>query len=74
MLQWGFSEWPWERLVWRCRDDNGAGQRVAEKPGLSREADVRSNMTDNAGQRHDSVCFAALRDEWVPPVIQEDGR
>jgi RimJ/RimL family protein N-acetyltransferase len=64
MLWWGFEEWPWVRLSWRCSSSNLASQRVAEKAGLQREGVLRSHALDPDGSRRDTVCYAVLRDEW----------
>src|SRR5690606_26587299 len=42
LLRWGFTEWPWRRLSWRCSSANVASQRVAEKAGLRREGVLRA--------------------------------
>jgi hypothetical protein len=63
-LWWGFEEWPWVRLSWRCSSSNLASQRVAEKAGLQREGILRSHALDPDGSRRDTVCYAVLRDEW----------
>jgi len=65
LLEWGFGEWGWERLEWRCDTRNIASARVAEKNGLTREGTLRSNTFDVAGQRRDTHIYAMLRDEWL---------
>ncbi|HKO92939.1 MAG TPA: GNAT family protein [Polyangiaceae bacterium] len=65
LLRWGFSEWPWLRLSWRCSSANLASQRVAEKAGLQREGVLRSHAIDPGGLRRDTICYAILRDEWL---------
>lgn len=64
LLRWGFEEWPWVRLSWRCSSANLASQRVAEKAGLLREGLLRSHAFDPDGTRRDTVCYAMLREEW----------
>jgi RimJ/RimL family protein N-acetyltransferase len=64
LLRWGFSEWPWLRLSWRCSSANRASQRTAEKAGLQREGLLRSHALDPDGQRRDTCCYAILREEW----------
>lgn len=34
MLRWGFSDWPWEELIWRTAPENVASQRTARRVGL----------------------------------------
>jgi RimJ/RimL family protein N-acetyltransferase len=63
LLRWGFGEWPWKRLSWRCDVRNGASIRVAEKAGMVREGVLRSHMLSPSGERRDTVCFGLLRDE-----------
>jgi RimJ/RimL family protein N-acetyltransferase len=65
LLRWGFSEWPWLRLSWRCSAANLASQRVAEKAGMRREGVLRSHGIDPSGTRRDTVCYAILRDDWL---------
>lgn len=71
LLEWGFSEWPWERLTWRCSSRNKASMRVAEKAGLQREGLLRGHREETLGHheagRGDTVLFAALRNEWTRP-------
>lgn len=64
LLRWGFSDWHWLRLSWRCSGANKASQRVAEKAGMLREGILRSNAVDPDGTRRDTYCYAALRGEW----------
>lgn len=65
MLAWGFTTWPWERLVWYCDARNLASERVAQKNGLVHEGTLRANAFDVAGQRRDTHIYALLRHEWA---------
>ncbi len=38
LLSWGFSHWPWERLIWGCHRRNLASVRLASKVGMRRES------------------------------------
>lgn len=64
LLAWGFTAWPWQRLVWRCDTRNYASARVAEKNGLLREGTFRADAADVDGTRRDTHQYAILRDEW----------
>ena len=64
MLDWGFEEWPWRRLAWRCDAENGASRHIAEKCGLTEEGTLRRHTKTPQGEWRDTVCFAMLRDEW----------
>ncbi len=64
MLAWGFTEWPWERLVWECRATNRASARVAEKAGMVREGVLRGHHRHEDGTREDFWVYSLLRDEW----------
>jgi RimJ/RimL family protein N-acetyltransferase len=64
LLEWGFTAWPWQRLVWRCDTRNLASARVAEKGGLTREGTFRSDALAVDGSRRDTYVYAILRDEW----------
>lgn len=65
LLAWGFNEWPWQRLVWRCDTRNLASARVAEKNGLTREGTLRADDFDVAGTRRNTYIYAILRHEWA---------
>ncbi|NNJ12047.1 GNAT family N-acetyltransferase [Chloroflexales bacterium ZM16-3] len=65
LLEWGFTAWPWQRLVWLCDTRNLASARVAEKGGLVREGTFRSDALTVDGSRRDTHLFAILRDEWL---------
>jgi RimJ/RimL family protein N-acetyltransferase len=65
LLRWGFEDWGWERLTWRCDTRNLASARVAEKNGLRLEGTHRSDALDVDGRRRDTHMFAILREEWA---------
>lgn len=65
ILAWGFTAWPWERLIWQCDTRNSASARVAEKNGLLREGTLRANALDVQGARRDTHLYAMVRREWV---------
>jgi RimJ/RimL family protein N-acetyltransferase len=65
MLRWGFSEWPWLRLSWRCDDRNHASMRVAEKGGLLFEGLARGQNADVGDGRRDTACYAITKEAWV---------
>src|SRR5688572_28614389 len=46
MLGWGFGEWGWQRLAWRCDTRNVASARVAEKCGMILEGTMRQDWLD----------------------------
>ena len=64
ILTWGFSEWPWERLTWRCNEENVASRRTAEKAGMQFEGRFRANVRLPDGTRETTLYFAALKGEW----------
>ncbi|HEX2913068.1 MAG TPA: GNAT family protein [Chloroflexia bacterium] len=65
MLEWGFTEWPWERLFWRCDTRNIASARVAEKAGMLKEGCLRGELIDhNTGVRRDTYYFGMLKSDW----------
>ena len=63
MLHWGFSEWPWQRLAWRCDGRNVASQRTAQKAGMKQEGILRQVRKLPDGTRQDTFCYVALREE-----------
>jgi RimJ/RimL family protein N-acetyltransferase len=65
MLTWGFTEWPWQRLVWRCDTRNVASARVAEKCGMVLEGTMRKDYLDVEKNRRDTHVYSALREEWL---------
>ena len=64
ILEWGFVEWPWERLTWHCDARNVASRRTAEKAGMVYEGRLRGRYREADGTRRDALCFGALRGEW----------
>lgn len=65
VIRWGFSDWPWQRLSWRCDDRNMASRRVAEKAGLRLEGTLRGQAAEVGPGRRDTSCFALTRSEWA---------
>lgn len=65
LLAWGFEEWPWLRLFWRCDSRNIPSARTAEKAGLRREAHFVRDEVATDGIRRDTYLYAILRDEWL---------
>ena len=64
LLHWGFSEWPWLRLSWRCDQRNVGSARVAEKAGLRLEGVLRGQRADVGEGRKDTMCYALTKAEW----------
>ena len=64
LVQWGFTDWPWLRLAWRCDQRNGASARVAEKAGLRLEGVLRGQPAVVGEGRRDTACYAVLKSEW----------
>jgi RimJ/RimL family protein N-acetyltransferase len=65
LLRWGFEEWPWVRLSWRCDSTNIASARTAEKAGMHKEGCLRSDYPLPGGARRDTFVFSALKSEWL---------
>ena len=64
LVQWGFTDWPWLRLAWRCDQRNVASARVAEKAGLRLEGVLRGQRAEVGEGRRDTACYAMLKSEW----------
>jgi RimJ/RimL family protein N-acetyltransferase len=64
ILTWGFDEWGWERLVWRCATDNVPSRRVAEKAGMTLEGIARQDVSYQ-GKRFDTCVFSMLRSDQM---------
>ena len=65
MLRWGFTDWPFLRLAWRCSGSNAASARVAEKGGMRLEGVLRAYSIDPDGTPEDTHVYGILRHEWV---------
>lgn len=65
LLEWGFTEWPWRRLSWRCDAENAASRRIARKAGLAEEGVLRRHGRAPSGEVRDTVCHAILKEEWL---------
>lgn len=64
MLEWGFTEWRWERILWRCDTRNIASARVAEHNGMLHEGVLRSSSIDVHGRHCDMHMFALVQADW----------
>lgn len=64
LVTWGFTTWPWRRLVWRCDTRNLASARVALKNGFVHEGTLRSAMLATDGSYCSVHIYGLLRDEW----------
>jgi RimJ/RimL family protein N-acetyltransferase len=65
MLHWGFGEWPWQRLSWRCDDRNKASLRVAQKAGLSHEGSLRGQKAEVGDERRNTACYGITKPDWL---------
>ena len=63
LIDWGFAEWPWVRLTWKCDTRNTASRKVAEAAGMRLEATLRQDAVGIDGVRRDTACYAVLRSE-----------
>ena len=69
LLAWGFTEWPWQRLSWRCDTNNTVSLHVAEKAGMRQEGVLKSHMLAPDGSRRDTACYALTRAEWTDSQV-----
>jgi RimJ/RimL family protein N-acetyltransferase len=65
LLHWGFSEWPWLRLAWRCDQRNLPSIRLAEKSGLRHEGVLRGQKAHVGEGRRDTACYALTKQDWL---------
>lgn len=65
MLAWGFSDWNWQRLAWRCDDRNHASMRVAEKAGLSFEGLARGQKMQVGDGRRNTAIYALTKPDYL---------
>lgn len=63
VLDWGFTQWPWERLLWRCVQSNVASARVAERAGMRLEG-VQRGYKRHEDEREDMRLYSLLKSEW----------
>lgn len=68
LLAWGFDEWPWLRLAWRCDERNTASMRVAEKAGMRLEGVLRGQRAEVGEGRRNTVCYGLTRADWQERV------
>lgn len=68
MLDWGFTDWGWERIVWKCDTLNPASARVAEKCGLTLEGTMRSAMPREGKGRRSMHLYAMVVEDWFSKV------
>lgn len=62
LVGWGFSAWPWRRLVWKCDTGNVASRRTAEKAGLVLEGVQRLDARTVDGRLRDTACYAVVKE------------
>jgi len=65
LLQWGFTEWPFERIIWQCDERNARSARTAERAGMRREAHFIGDTPLPEGGRRNTYLYALLRTEWA---------
>jgi RimJ/RimL family protein N-acetyltransferase len=65
MLDWGFTEWPWYRLSWRCDERNRASIRVAEKGGLLYEGRARGQKDLVGDGRRNTALYALTKQDFL---------
>lgn len=63
MLGWGVTDWPWERLEWRCDSRNVASARTAEKAGMRLEGTLRGERAEVGEGRRDTRLYALIRSD-----------
>lgn len=74
LLEWGFREWQWERLHWKCDTLNIASARVAQKAGMIECGRFESDAYAVDGSRRDSVMYGMTRAQWEAQQRSPDGR
>lgn len=65
MVDWGFSEWGWRRMVWRVHAANLSSIRTAEKCGFHLSGTFRRRYTHhNTPVPGTLLYYDLLRSEW----------
>lgn len=57
LLRWGFDDWGFMRLSWRCNTENRASARCAQKAGLLHEGTLRGEYDPASQSRRDTDCY-----------------
>ncbi len=71
LLSWGFSRWPWQRLLWLCDVGNHASAAVATKCWMRKTGIVAKDHLDLYGNWRDSLRFEAVRSDWQRAATAE---
>lgn len=66
MLRWGFTDWPFERLEWRCDAENTASARTAETAGMPLEGRLRGEVPEVGAGRRTTLVFGMTREDPLP--------
>jgi RimJ/RimL family protein N-acetyltransferase len=72
LLDWGFTDWPWLRLSWRCDRRNLASARIAEKAGLTLEGILRGQREEVGEGRRDTACYGLTKPAWLAVTRTRD--
>ena len=56
LLAWGFTAWPWHKLIWSCAATNRASRAVAERCGMAWQGVTGEGQQEQAR-------YALLREE-----------
>lgn len=64
MLHWGFTDWPWQTIMWLCDSRNTPSTRLPVKVGMRQEGIYRRVHTvrDEWG---DMLVFSITKAEWL---------
>lgn len=64
LLEWGFTEWRWSRLAWKCDVNNLASRRTAEKAGFHLDGTLRQHLPNHhGGSKRDALYFSRLKED-----------
>ncbi|KAJ3015013.1 hypothetical protein HKX48_004830 [Thoreauomyces humboldtii] len=64
------TEWPCDRVEWKCHHENVASQATAKKVGFTFEGVFRNHMILKGERRH-THWFSITREDW--PAVKERG-
>jgi ribosomal-protein-serine acetyltransferase len=65
LIQWGFTEWQWTRLGWKCAVENLPSRRTAERAGLTLEATLRQYLPNFRDEgKSDTHYYSIVKSEW----------
>lgn len=64
LIRWGFRDWGWDTLRWRCEVDNVPSARLAARCGMLYQGLLSRDQPGPDGEARDCLSFAITRARW----------